>query len=136
MIVLGSLLITKTRQRSIREGAQWDIPSKHFTPRVLRRAHQGDLIWLREPFAVITPHRSVKQLAATIRGASPLGLKVPKYLKPYFHRCHLKFYLAKDMCRAESLACLEITEIGAARIGGVVHDQQVDAFLQARKAAA
>lgn len=136
MIVLGSLLITKTRQRSIKDGAQWEIPRKHFTARVLRRARVGDLIWLREPFAEITPHRSVRQHSATVRGASPLGLKVPKHLKPYFHRCHLKFYPATDLCRPESFACLEITEIGPLRLGGVVHDQQVDDFVKARKAAA
>lgn len=137
MKVLGSISITAKRQKTITEGMRWDIPRRHFTARTLQRARVGDLVWLREPFTEFTNHASLgRHIFEVVRGNSPLVAKTPKHIMPYRDRCHRRIYPAKAMDRVGSLACLEIAAIGAKALGCIVHNQQVDEFLKARKATA
>lgn len=136
MKVVGSILITANRQKTIKEGARWDIPRQHFKAATLRRARVGDLVWLREPFTEFTNHASLgRHIFEVVRGNSPLVAKTPKHILPYRDRCHRRILPASAMDRVGSLACIEITAIGAKALGCIVHDQQVDEFLKARRAA-
>lgn len=136
MRVLGSILITPARQNQISDGASWDIPRGNMRAKMLADAQIGDLIWVREPFVEIKSRRhTAKQFHEVIRGSSPVGLKIPKAVKPYLEEARMMLRQAREMNRATSMTTLEIMGILPDAVRVTVHDAQVDELRRKARAA-
>lgn len=111
MRVLGPALITNAQQRQIAEGMMLEIGRAAVYESAAKRARVGDRFWVRESYFEWTPpqHAAPQHLCAVMHGHSPVGLKIPREIKPYFHRGRMQLCDGASLARADSRASLEIT---------------------------
>lgn len=127
--VLGPALISARQQRALKEGALFAVPRASVYETAAARAQPGDLFWIREPYAEITPRQfhCPKWIHAILPGSGPMNVTVPKNIEPYFHRCNMRFHSGKGMTRDFSRAALEIVALSDAGFKCRVRMGNVDA---------
>lgn len=127
--ILGPALISTRQQRALKEGALFAVPRSSVYETAADQAQPGDLFWVREPFAEITPMRfnCPQWIHAILPGSGPLEVTIPPRIVPYFDRCHMRFKSGAGMRRAESRAALEIVALSDAGFKCRVRMGNVDA---------
>lgn len=133
MKVLGSYMIDRIAQRGLADGCSIDIPRDRIMARHLARAEIGDLLWLKEPHALIVSRQhGPKNVREIVVG--PVGSPIPPHLLPHLDKLKMTPRSALVLERAETRATLEIMGILPDAVRCQVHMTQVDAFLRARAA--
>ena len=132
MKVLGTHMISRNEQSALVHGASIDIARERIVPRILAKAVIGDLLWVKEPWALYESRRTDHQ---NIREAVPGGVltRPPERIRPYVEGLKITPMSAIALERADSRATLEIMGVGEHAVRVHVHMQQVDAFLEARR---
>lgn len=134
MIVLGAYGFTFEGQRQLAAGVSLDLPLSRFAPRILARAKIGDLMWVKEPWALLRSRQFGPQ---NIREAvvGPAGTPPPARLKHLMRELRLSPQPALTLERGDSRATLEIMGISEHAVRVLVHMVQVDALMAARRSA-
>ncbi len=112
MRVLGPALITNAQQSQLAAGSSLEISRTSVYERAADRARIGDRFWVRESYFEWTPprHNAPQGLHAVMHGHRPVGLTIPRAIKPYFQRGRLRQRDGARLTRRDSRASLEITE--------------------------
>jgi hypothetical protein len=135
MQVLGSYMIGRYEQRDLVDGCPMELPRDRIIARILARASIGDLIWLKEPWSLVTSREHGPQnISAAIPG--PVGTRPPAHLAKIIHKLRQQPRSALVLDRADSRITLEIMCIGEHSVRALVHFQQIDDFLKSRQAVA
>lgn len=125
MKVLGSYMVGSQEQRTLVAGATIDLPRD----RILSRAEIGDLIWVKEAWAMYVSRGSLHQI---IRQAvpGPANTLPPAYIRQV--PCKISPQSALTLERVDSRCTLEVMAINEHVVRMLVHMQQVDEFLESR----
>ncbi len=135
MKILGSFMVGTFEQREMLDGGARDLPRDRIMARILARASIGDLLWLKEPFSLITSRAQGKQNVREIVPGNITKATLPKYLAPYIHQLRIQPCSARVLERADSRITLEIMGITEHAVRVLVHFCQIDEFVKARSAA-
>lgn len=136
MRIAGSLIFLNDARRLV-AGANLDIERARFMPNMLARLKIGDLIWPKEPWALVKPRRFGGG-GFEFALAGPPDAPRTKEQKAALKRageCRLVPQRAQTLAREDSRATLEVTAILEHVVLMLVHMQQIDAFSAARRAA-
>jgi hypothetical protein len=128
MKVLGYCIFETIEQRRLAEGAELSLPRSSFLPDVLKDARLGDLIWVKEPWSLISSRRygpaNIREVAV-----GPVELRnrnLPPRVRAVVNQLRNQPKPAYALARADSRATLEITGIGEETLQVTVHMMQVD----------
>lgn len=134
MQLLGSYMIGRHEQHQLVDGGTLDLPRERIAARILSRASIGDLIWLKEPWCLVTSRRHGPQ---NVRWAlpGPIGERPPPHIAKILHHLRLRPLSALVLERGDSRITLEIMGITEHAVRCLVHFQQIDEFLKAKAAA-
>jgi hypothetical protein len=133
MKVLGSYMIGTMDQRALVADGCIELPRDRIMARHLARADIGDLLWLKEPFALITSRQAGPQNIREIV-VGPVGTPPPAHIRHIVHHLRYSPRSALILERADTRATLEIMGILPDAVRCLVHMVQVDEFLKARAA--
>jgi hypothetical protein len=134
MRVLGSIPFNTMQQRWLIGGASIDLPRAEFADRILARAQIGDLIWVKEPWALLRSRQFGPQ---NVREAvvGPVGTAPSARIRPIMNQLKWSTQSPLTLERGDSRATLEVMGISDHAIRVLVHMKQVDALLAAGRVA-
>ncbi len=135
MRVLGSYMVGSLEQKLLKDGMLWDLPRDHIMSKIVARAAVGDLLWLKEPFWLITSRRHGPQNICEVVPGPVMGTRKPARLAKILDQLRQQRRSALVLERPDSRITLEIAAIGERAISMRVHFRQIDAFLRERPAA-
>lgn len=137
MKVLGYCIFSTIEQRSLAEGASLSLPRASLLPEVSEAARVGDLIWVKEPWALISSRRAGPQNIREVVVGPVIGRNrdLPPHVKAILNQLRQHPKPPYALARADSRATLEITGLGEEALHVRVHLMQVDQFRRKARAA-
>lgn len=135
MIILGAYVFTALEQRDLVDGAVLQLPRERIQPRILRRGRIGDLLWVKEPWVLLTPRRGAPTFTReAVPGNLMKDFAYPAHVRQWRGNLRLQVRPALELERFDSRATLEITGIDDQAVHVRVHMANVDVFTKARVA--